>query len=203
MSMSTKKKLASVAAAGAAAAAIGLGVSGAAQADTATPTPSPTTTSSNGSGSSGGSTTAPAPGDRAGGGRHGGPGGMGGLGRGVDTAELATALGVDEAKLKTALGEVAQDLKANGTAPAPGTKPDPAARDAELATKLAGKLGIDASKVTAALATVRAAEEAEHEKAFDDRLAKAVTDKTLTQAEADAVKKAAEAGVIPMGGGRH
>lgn len=196
MSMSTKKKVASLAAAAAAAAAIGLGVSGAAQADTTTPPPSPSTSQSAGDSSA----TTPQDGGRGGGGRHGGPGGFG---HGAGTAELATALGVDEATLKTALGEVAQDRKANGPSPSPGTKPDPAARDAELATTLAGKLGIDASKVTAALAQVRAAEEAEHEKAFDDRLAQAVTDQTLTQAEADAVKKAAEAGVIPMGGGRH
>ena len=73
----------------------------------------------------------------------------------------------------------------------------------EFATKLAAELGLDPAKVKKALADLRAAEQAEHQKAFDDKLAKAVTDGTLTQAEADAVKKAAKAGIIGMGRGPH
>lgn len=192
--MTPKKKAASVAAATAAAAAIGFGVSGAAQADTTTPTPSPTATSTRGSGDAGGSSS------RAGhgpGGRHGG-----GLGRGVDLSSLATKLGVDQAKLETALAAVRDEMRpADGVKPDATTTPDPTVRDNELATKLASKLGIDVAKVRAALTGLRTAAEADRSKAFDDKLATAVTDGKLTQAEADAVKKAAAAGVIGMGGG--
>jgi hypothetical protein len=203
---SISKKAAGLAAAGAALAAIGLGVSQVARADDATPTPTPSATSTQGNGN---------PGQGWGpGGRHGGPLGMGkgigmgqgrgkGMGAGADLSALAAKLGVDETKLKDALKAVRDELRASRT-PGQGnaTKPDPTTMQDELATKLASKLGIDAAKVKAALADLRATEEAAHQKAFDDRLAKAVTDGTLTQAEADAVKKAAKAGVIGMGGPR-
>ena len=71
----------------------------------------------------------------------------------------------------------------------------------ELATKLAARLGIDAAKVTTAMAELRSSHDADERRAFDDRLAAAVTAGTLTQAESDAVKKAATAGVIDMHGG--
>jgi hypothetical protein len=196
---SISKKIASIAAAGAAIAAIGLGVSQVARADDATPTPTPSATSTPGNGN---------PGQGWGpGGRHGGLGkglGMGrgmGMGGGADLSALATKLGVDEAKLKDALKAVRDELRASRT-PGQGkaTKPDPTTMQDELATKLASKLGIDAAKVKAAFADLQATEEAAHQKAFDDRLDKAVTDGTLTQAEADAVKKAAKAGVIDMDG---
>jgi hypothetical protein len=124
-----------------------------------------------------------------------------GVGHGADLSALATKLGVDETKLKDALKAVRDEIRAARTkGQASPTKPDPTAMQDEMATKLASKLGIDAAKVKAAIADLRATEQADHQKAFDDRLAKAVTDGTLTQAEADAVKKAAKAGVIGMGG---
>jgi hypothetical protein len=190
--VSINKKVAGIAVVGAAAAAIGLGVSQGARADDATTTtPSPTATSTQGD-----------PNQGTPGGRHGGMGP--GMGKGVDLAALATKLGVDQTKLEDALKAVRQDLKAK---PTPGqgtaTKPDPATMQDELATKLASELGIDAAKVKAAFADLRAAHEADEQKAFDDRLAQAVKDGTLTQAEADAVKKAAKAGVIDMHDGPH
>ena len=203
--VSINKKVASVAAVGAAAAAIGLGVSQVARADDATATPTPSATSTQGDPNQG--TTDSTPGNGRGwgpGGRHGGglgPGmGMGkGMGKGADLAALATKLGVDQTKLEDALKAVRDELKA-GRTPGQGaaTKPDPATMQDELATKLASKLGIDAAKVKAAFADLRAAHEADEQKAFDDRLALAVKDGTLTQAVADAVKKAAKAGVIGM-----
>ena len=87
------------------------------------------------------------------------------------------------------------------TPPAEGTKPDRAARDAALAKSLAESLGIEESKVTAALEELRTAAQADRAAALKTRLDKAVTDGTLTQAEADAVTKAVEKGVI--GGGGH
>ncbi len=193
MSMTLKKKAVGLAAATAAAAAIGFGVSGAAQADTTTPTPTSTSTQSSGDAAATSSRAGHGPG-----GRHGG-----GMGPGIELSSLATRLGVDQPTLQTALTAVREQMKpADGVKPDGATKPDPSARDNELATRLAGKLGIDTAKVKAAFTELRTAAEADRTKAFDDRLAQAVTDGKLTQAEADAVKKAARAGVIGMGGHR-
>ena len=206
--MASISKKAAGLAAGAAVALVGLGVSQVARADDATPTPSPSATSNPGKANPG---QGYGPGFGPGG-RHGGMGlgpgmGMGkglGMGRGMgaDLSALATKLGVDETKLKDALKAVRDELRASHTPGQGTTKPDPATMQDELATKLASKLGIDAAKVKAALADLRASEQAARQKAFDDKLAKAVTDGKLTQAEADAVKKAAKAGVIGMGGPR-
>jgi benzoyl-CoA reductase/2-hydroxyglutaryl-CoA dehydratase subunit BcrC/BadD/HgdB len=125
------------------------------------------------------------------------------MGKGAGLATLATTLGVDETKLKDAIKAVRDEQKAARQSSGSTTKPDPTAMQDEFATKLAAELGIDAAKVKTALADLRAAAQAEHQKAFDDKLAKAVTDGTLTQAEADAVKKAAKAGIIGMGRGPH
>jgi hypothetical protein len=193
------RKTAGVAAVAAAAAVIGLGVTQVARADDAsTTTPTPTATSTQGDPNRG--TTDSGNGGKGWGpgGRHGGGMGMG-MGRGADLSALATKLGVDQTKLQDALKAVRDELKASrkagqGTA----TKPDPTTMQDELATKLASKLGIDAAKVKAAFADLRAAHEADEQKSFDDRLAQAVKDGKLTQSEADAVKKAAQAGVIDM-----
>ncbi|OFE15738.1 hypothetical protein BA895_21575 [Humibacillus sp. DSM 29435] len=196
--MTAKKKAVSMAAATAAAAAIGFGVSGVAQADTTTPTPTSTSTQSSGDAASSSSRAGHGPG-----GRHGG-----GPGRGLDLGSLATTLGVDQTKLQTALTTVREEMKPadgirpDGIKPDGAAKPDRSVRDNELATKLASKLGIDSAKVKAAFTELRTAAEAHRTKAFDDRLAQAVKDSKLTQAEADAVKKAAKAGVIGMGGDR-
>ena len=200
--VSINKRVASVAAVGTAAVVIGLGVSQVARADDTTTTPTPSVTSTQGNANQG--TTDGTPGSGKGwgpGGRHGG--GMGkGMGKGVDLSALATRLGVNETKLADALKAVRDELKASRTAgQGKATKPDAAALQDEFAKKLAAKLGIDAAKVKTAFADLRAAHEAEEQKAFDDRLAQAVKDGTLTQAEADAVKKAAKAGVIRMGHG--
>ncbi|GAA3716804.1 hypothetical protein GCM10022399_36880 [Terrabacter ginsenosidimutans] len=193
------RKTAGVAAVAAAAAVIGLGVTQVARADDAsTTTPTPTATSTQGDPNRG--TTDSGNGGKGWGpgGRHGGGMGMG-MGRGADLSALATKLGVDQTKLQDALKAVRDELKASrkagqGTA----TKPDPTTMQDELATKLASKLGIDAAKVKAAFADLRAAHDADEQKSFDDRLAQAVKDGKLTQSEADAVKKAAQAGVIDM-----
>ncbi|MBB3326073.1 hypothetical protein [Microlunatus antarcticus] len=138
-----------------------------------------------------------------------GPGGHGGRGHGQKdggqlATELATKLGLDQAKVATAVQEV-REANRPTTRPTPGTAPtprDPAADDAALAKALAPKLGVDEAKVKTALDEIRAAREADRTKALDDRLAAAVKAGTLTQAEADAVKKAAEKGVIGFGGPR-
>ena len=89
------------------------------------------------------------------------------------------------------------------TPPAEGTRPDRATREAALAKSLAESLGLEESKVTAALAELRTAAQAGRSGALKTRLDAAVTDGTLTQAEADAVAKAVEKGVIGGGGRGH
>ncbi|WP_051215596.1 hypothetical protein [Granulicoccus phenolivorans] len=117
--------------------------------------------------------------------------------QGMDTATLAQKLGVDEAKLKTALQEIRQ---ANAQQNKDGSnRPDPTARKAELAKQLAEKLGIDEAKVTAALDEVQQAAQTQHRDQLKSRLDQSVTDGKLTQADADSVLKAFDAGVL---GGR-
>ena len=197
---SMNRKVAGIAAVGAAAIAIGFGISSSAQADDATPTPSPTTQS--GSGDSNGNGNGRGWGA---GGRHG-MGGIGGMGAfGGDLSELAAKLGVDESQLRDAMAAVRDDLKELRAA----GKDDPTAdrqalrdqRQQKLADALAAELGIDSSKVSSALADLEAQHEAERDQALTDRLDQAVKDGKLTQAEADAVKKAVDAGVIGGGPG--
>ncbi len=171
----------------------GIGVAGMASATT-TPTPSASSSAS----ADGSTSTAPADGK----GMRGGHG-HGGF-RGVDAAELATKLGVDEAKVTEAL-KAYRDANKPATPPADGTKtegtrPDPAVKQAELAKSLAATLGIDEAKVTAAFEELRTAEQADRAAALKTRLDAAVTDGKLTQAEADAVTKAVQNGVIGGGG---
>ncbi|HET6530974.1 MAG TPA: hypothetical protein VFH03_10245 [Actinoplanes sp.] len=107
-----------------------------------------------------------------------------------------------------------QPSASSSAAPGPGSvRPDRgdraadrAARQQELAAALAAELGIDQAKVAAALEKVQADREAE---AKADRLADlktrldaAVREGKLTADESAAILKAAEAGVLPPGGGR-
>jgi hypothetical protein len=79
-----------------------------------------------------------------------------------------------------------------------------AQRQDELAAALAAELGIDKAKVAAALEKVQTARQneakAERTAELKTRLDAAVKAGTLTQAQADAILKAAEAGVLPQGG---
>ncbi|MER6827692.1 hypothetical protein ABT352_17050 [Streptosporangium sp. NPDC000563] len=174
------------------------------------PTPAPSSSSSETPG------TAP-DGPR---GPHGGPGRHGGLhGPGHHeemAAKLAEILGVDKDKVTTALEEIRKEGgpgrppkapeqdETEKTAPqdepnATQDEPKKAAPQERLAEALAGKLGISADKVVAALETLDQQRRAEVETAFAERLKEAVTAGTLTQAESDAVLKAYRAGLIPAG----
>jgi hypothetical protein len=173
---------------GAAALALGAGL-GVTGMTSATTTPSPTPS---------GSSSAPADNSTAEGrGMHGGRHGHGHDGgeRGGRAKELAAKLGVDEAKVADALKTFRQASKP-ATPPAEGQKPDRAAMEKALAASLAKSLGIDEAKVTAALEELRSQAQKEHAAGLKPRLDQAVKDGTLTQAEADAVTKAAERGVI-------
>ena len=178
--MTSTKRTAIITAVGALTLGAGLGVAGLAN---GAPTPTPTTTQS------------AAPADRP-----EGRGGHGGGLRGTSASELATKLGVTEAKVTEALQAIRDERKA--TDKSDTARPDAAARDAALAKSLAEKLGLEEAKVATALAELRTANDADHKAAFQTKLDEAVKAGTLTQAEADAVLKAAEKGVIGFGGRR-
>jgi hypothetical protein len=156
----------------------GIGVAGIASADP-TPTPQPSASSS--------ASPSGTPSDR--------PGGQGHRG-GYDTAqlqELAGKLGVTEAQLTEALRAIREE---NRSATKPEDRPTREERDAALAKALAEKLGLEEAEVVQALTEIRTAQQAERAAALKERLDAAVADGTLTQAEADAVTKAVEKGVI-------
>jgi hypothetical protein len=74
-----------------------------------------------------------------------------------------------------------------------------AEREAALAKALASKLGIDETKIKTALQEIRTAHQAERGAALKAKLDAAVQDGTLSRAEADAVQKAVDQGVINFG----
>ena len=108
------------------------------------------------------------PGGQGSGGQNG-PGGMSNL-----AASLAEKLGLDESTVSQAVQEVMQASRPDGTGqgtppsagapPGQGARPgngqDRSDRDATLAKALAEKLGVDESKVTAALAEIRSEQQA-------------------------------------------
>lgn len=191
--MNRMKKVALSLSAGAVALGAGFGVTEMAAATTATPTPPPTSSSPSGT---------PAPdGHRLGWGKHG----HGHGDRGLRAAALAAKLGVDEARLVDALRAFREENRPSGPQKdgqgTDGQKPDRAAKEAALAASLAKSLGLDEAKVKTALEELRTEAQKSRAAALKPRLDQAVADGTLTQAEADAVTKAVEQGVI--GGGRH
>lgn len=162
----------------------GVGIAGVASADPI-PTPNPTATA-------GGTPSAGT--DRGGpGGRHGG-----GFRDGAQVTELASLLGVSEDKVREALEAIRDERRASP----PSTDQTREQRDAALAKALAEKLSIEEAKVTKALTELREARQAEQAAALKTKLDAAVADGTLAQAEADAVTKAVEKGVIGGGFGR-
>ena len=105
-----------------------------------------------------------------------------------------------------ALADPSPSPSPSSAAPAEPGRPDRAERQSELAEDLAAELGIDEAKVAAALEKVRdkQAAEARTERTaqLKTRLDAAVTEGKMTREQADAVLKAAEAGVLngPYGG---
>lgn len=181
--MTRTTRTAAAALTGTVALGVGLGIAGlASAAPTTTPSPSASPSASSPA------TPGERP-DRGGRGQHGDRDGL--------AQSLAEKLGVDVAKVRTALQDYRQANR-------PTTKPDPgstpaAPDDAALAKALAGALDVDEAKVSAALAEIRSARQAERAQAVADRLAEAVRAGTLTQTEADAVQKAADAGLVHVG----
>lgn len=103
-----------------------------------------------------------------------------------------------------ALRAVREETKPT-TKPTPGqdksnqVRPEPGDRDAALAKALAGKLNVEEAKIKTALDEIRATEAGDRAAALKTKLDAAVKAGTLTQAEADAVTKAVEKGVIDGG----
>jgi hypothetical protein len=157
-----------------------VGVAGIASADP-TPTPSPSATASGNAN--------PGNGRPDFGGRHGH-----GFRDEAFVNELASKLGVSAERITEALRAIRDERRA--LTPEEKEQLDPAERDAALAQALAEKLGVDEAKVATALEEIRTARQAERAAALKERLDAAVADGTLTQAEADAVTKAVEKGVI-------
>lgn len=181
--MAIRKKTAALVATGVGLTVVGAGVA----ASTAFADPTPTPPNSSSSGYPGGT----------------GYGGKGsGQHRGTDTmaTELATKLGLDQTKVSDALKAVRQDMRNQNENQQPGQRPDPATRDADLAKALAPKLGVDEAKIKTALDEIRTAHQAQRGQALKTKLDQAVKDGKLTQAEADAVQKAVDDGIIGRGG---
>ncbi|MFX4271175.1 hypothetical protein ACQBAR_11245 [Propionibacteriaceae bacterium Y1685] len=169
---------------------LGAGI-GAATLANAEPTPSPTAPSTSSSAST-------APDGRGVDRDHHGPGAK----DSTLAKSLAEKLGLEEDVVSEAL-QAAREAN-RPEKPADGEKaerPDPAEQRAALAKTLAEKLGVDEAKVTTALTEIDEARQAERTAELKSRLDQAVSDGTLTRAEADAVLKAAEAGLIQAGGG--
>lgn len=191
----SKKTTALAVAAGVLTLGAGVGVATLASAD---PTPSPSTSPNQ---------TAPAPDLKGGPGGHRGQGGRGEHGpvQHELAKTLASKLGVTEAKVTGALKTFREESKPTGN-PTPGAKPTPGAavpdstaRDAAMAKSLAKSLGLDQAKVTTALDEIRAAAQGDRAAALKTKLDAAVKEGTLTQADADAVTKAVDQGVINVG----
>ncbi|WP_152362498.1 hypothetical protein [Microlunatus speluncae] len=159
----------------------------------ADPTQTPSATPSAGTPSAGtpsGAPDAPRPEGREH--RHGGPGLL-------SAAKLAEKLGLPEDRVSEALQAVKDELRADREKKNQDERPSRTEAQTELARLLAEKLGIEQSAVEKAFSELRAEGQAEALTSLKERLAEAVQAGTLTQAEADAVVKAAEAGVIPTG----
>ncbi|MEV0725620.1 hypothetical protein AB0I37_22920 [Micromonospora purpureochromogenes] len=130
-------------------------------------------------------------------------------------AGLAAAgvLGVGIAAPTVAFAEDATSSPSASSSADQGTdrQQQKADRQGEFAEALAKELGVPTEKVTAALEKLREQRRADRperpaaedrQAALKERLAQAVEDGKLTQEQADAITKAAEAGVFPGPGGR-
>lgn len=126
--------------------------------------------------------------------------------QGVQVAALASKLGVDEDALADALTQAREATRpTRPDMPATQTERDAtrAEHQATVAKTLAAELGIDEDKVAAALSELRDEAQSARESTRTSHLDQAVTNGKLTQAEADAIKKARDAGVLSGHGGGH
>ncbi len=129
-----------------------------------------------------------------------GPQGGVGFGSQQHVAELAKALGVSEDALKAAQEKARTELGATTERGRDRSQADIDARRAQEAKILAAELNLDEAKVADALKTVsanrQATQQADRAANLKERLDAAVKDGKLTQAQADAVIAAHDAGVL-------
>ena len=180
--------------------ALGAGVGVATASAETTPTPSSTSSTASGAAAANEGTASGTAQDKGPRGGHQG-------GRGVDAAALATALGLEEAEVTAAVtaahDSTRPEAPAAGETRTPPTEAERAAREKAFAAALATELGVDEAEVTAALADLREAHEAEHKADLVTRLDAAVAAGTLTAADKASVLKAFDAGVLKGGPGAH
>lgn len=131
--------------------------------------------------------------------RHRGFGGPRGEHRRELVQQLSAKLGVSQDKVRKALVEFRDENRPVKPRTPGSTRPDPSVHQARLAKALASKLGLDEAMVKTALQEIRTTHRAERATALKARLDAAVQAGTLTQAEADAVTKAFEKGLINAG----
>lgn len=122
--------------------------------------------------------------------------------RHLDLSALAERLGVEESALREAFEAIRPSAPSASEKGQPPSAESREQRHQELAQALAEKLGMDEATVSSALTEMREARDKERTARLTSVLKQAVTDGTLTQAEADAVAKAAAAGLVgPAGSG--
>ncbi|RJT81838.1 hypothetical protein D6T63_03495 [Arthrobacter cheniae] len=126
-----------------------------------------------------------------------------GHGGGFDPAGLAEKLGVGESEVTDALQSLRDDARSGADENADaGTKPDREGMRPDIAASLAEALGLDEATVRTALDELRTEQQEERSAALQERLDAAVSDGSLTQAEADGAAKAVELGILRGGGPR-
>ncbi|MCC2592417.1 hypothetical protein LKO27_03140 [Tessaracoccus sp. OS52] len=177
-----------------AAIAAGLGLGAVQLANAETPTPTPDTTASPSA-----TASAATEDDQAfGRGRHGA------MGHGQDLAELAEKLGVAQADLEAAF-EAARDEvgipEMGAGRPADRSGMVDSEHRTAIVEAVASELGLTADEVTEAMDELRAEHQAQRAESDQEVLDSAVSAGTLTQAEADAVAKAIEEGIVHVRGG--
>jgi biotin operon repressor len=124
---------------------------------------------------------------------------------GPDAAALAEKLELSETTVADAISAVRDQMDPAERPSEDATEAErEAAREAQqaaFAKALAAELGIDEAAVADALAELQEERAAERTAAAEAALDQAVADGDLTQSEADAVKKAIEAGIVVIRGG--
>lgn len=175
-------------------AGVGLGIGSAAMADPSSASPSSKPSSS--SSATPGTTKE----DSGKGGRNGEHGG----GVGAPAKELAAKLGLSESTVSQAIKDARESAAKPSTPSKDQTEAEReaarTARHKHFVTALAAKLKITEQKLTTAIQAVQADQNAAQTAALTTKLDSAVKAGTLTRAEADAVLKAAKAGVIDVHG---
>ncbi len=196
--MNTFRKATTAGAISIAGAGIAFGGIGLASADSSTGQDSTTQAISSVANASTPAPPMPAEGPGRGPGEGPGPGAPGGPNE--LAAGLSEALGLQESDVLAALEAVHEqiepDAAAGGETRTPPTEAEQEARRTELASALAGELGVSEQRVTDALSSMATQHLAAARSVLTERLDTAVADGSLIQADKQSVLKAFDAGVV-------